>query len=251
MILSGAITVLGKTGGNGGNGGDGDATADCCSDICNGCDERTFSAGAGSGGGAGGGSGGGIFIESLGSADISGTFNASGGSGGSGGTNGLGVFCDYSDFFCGDQSIATSDGGAGAAGGGGSGGRVKIYVADCADANINPTISINGGSGFATSENGTYEEVCGYVGLDEGKTSIGWTIFPNPAKEYVSISIHSGHDFTSSGSLQIFNPLGQLIISQEDLSPEMTISVSDLKSGMYTVRIITESTTEIKKMMKQ
>lgn len=251
MDISGTISVLGEVGGNGGNGGGGDATADCCSDPCNGCDERTFSAGAGSGAGAGGGSGGGIFIEAIGSANITGNLIAAGGNGGNGGTSGTGIFCDYSDFFCGDQSISTGNGTAGAIGGGGSGGRVKIYVADCADANVNPIVDVNGGTGFTASGTGTYEEVCGYVGLSEGEISIGWTLFPNPANDFVSISIHSGYDFSSNGSLQIFNALGQQVISNQELSQEMTISIADLESGIYTVRIITDSSTEIKKMIKK
>lgn len=251
MDIYGTITVLGEVGGNGGNGGSGDATADCCSDPCNGCDERTFSAGSGGGAGAGGGSGGGIFIEAIGAANITGNLIAAGGNGGNGGTNGSGIFCDYSDFFCGDQSITTGNGTAGAAGGGGSGGRVKIYVAECADANVNPIVDVNGGTGFTTSGTGTYEEVCGYIGVSEGEISIGWTVFPNPANDFVSISIHSGYDFSSNGSLQIFNSLGQQVISSQELSPEMTVSVADLESGIYTVRLLTNTSTEIKKMVKK
>ena len=251
VLVSGTILVSGQDGQDGGNGGGGDATLDCCSDPCNGCDERTFSAGAGAGSGSGGGSGGGIFIESTGAADITGTLVASGGNGGNGGTGGTGISCVYTDFFCGDQSISTGDGSDGAAGGGGSGGRVKIYVADCADANINPTIDIAGGAGFAASGDGTYEEVCGYVGLEEGEASIGWTIFPNPANDFVSIAIYSGYDFTSNGSIEIFNALGQVVLLEQVLSPNMKLPISDLNSGVYTVRITTDSSTEIKKLMKR
>jgi hypothetical protein len=91
LSVTGTITVEGNNGAAGGNGGSGDATADCCSDGCNGCDERTFSAGAGAGAGAGGGSGGGIFLEGFGAVDISGTLNATGGDGGAGGANGSGI----------------------------------------------------------------------------------------------------------------------------------------------------------------
>lgn len=251
LSITGTITVLGENGGNGGNGGSGDATADCCSDGCNGCDERTFSAGSGAGSGAGGGSGGGIFIEAIGAATISGTLIASGGNGGNGGTAGAGVTCSYSDFFCGDQSITTATAAAAASGGGGSGGRVKIYVAECSSANINATINVDGGTGFSTSGLGSSEEVCGYAGMSEGELSIGWTVFPNPAKDFVSISIHSGYDFSAEGSIEIFNALGKRVVVENELSPEMSISISDLNPGMYTVRILTEKGTEIKKLIKQ
>ena len=251
ISITGTIVVVGQDGGDAGNGGAGDATLDCCSDVCNGCDERTFSAGAGAGSGAGGGSGGGIFIESTGSANITGGLIASGGGGGNGGVGGAGITCDYTDFFCGDQSITTSAGSDGANGGGGSGGRVKIYVADCAEANINPTVNITGGSGFTASGDGTYEEVCGYVGLEEGESSIGWTLFPNPANDFVSIAIHSGYDFTSNGRLEIFNALGQLVLSEQELSSTMKLPITDLNPGVYTVRITTNSSTEVKKLMKR
>lgn len=251
LSITGTITVLGENGGNGGNGGSGDATADCCSDPCNGCDERTFSAGSGAGAGAGGGSGGGIFIEAIGAATISGTLIASGGNGGNGGTAGAGVTCSYSDFFCGDQSITTATAAAAASGGGGSGGRVKIYVAECSSANINATINVDGGTGFSTSGLGSSEEVCGYAGMSEGELSIGWTVFPNPAKDFVSISIHSGYDFSAEGSIEIFNALGQRVVVENELSPEMSISISDLNPGMYSVRILTDKGTEIKKLIKQ
>ncbi len=251
LSVTGLITVAGNNGAAGGNGGSGDATADCCSDACNGCDERTFSAGAGAGSGAGGGSGGGIFLEGFGAVDISGTLNAAGGNGGAGGSNGTGIFCDYSDFFCGDQSITTGDGSDGQLGGGGSGGRIKIYVAGCLLANVNPVIEMNGGTGFAAAGVGTYEEVCGYIGLNEGELSIGWTVYPNPVNDVLSISIHSGFDFSTEGKIEVFNALGQNVLTQTEISPEMELFTGDLKQGMYTVRITTQSGTEIKKVMKQ
>ena len=69
-------------------------------------------------------------------------------------------------------------------------------------------------------------------------------------KDFVSISIYPGYDFSSDGSLQIFNALGQIVVSEQELSPQMSISVAELESGMYSIRITTNASTEIKKMMK-
>lgn len=251
LSITGTITVAGNNGAAGGNGGSGDATADCCSDGCNACDERTFSAGAGAGAGAGGGSGGGIFLEGFGAVAISGTLNASGGDGGAGGTNGSGIFCEYTDFFCGDQSITTGEGNDGELGGAGAGGRIKIYVADCALANVNPTIVVNGGTGFAAGGVGTFEEVCGYLGLNEGERSLGWSAYPNPVNDVLTISIYSGYDFSTDGKIDLFNSLGQNVLTLNEISEEMTLSTADLKQGMYTVRITTQSGTEIKKIIKE
>ncbi|MCH2225539.1 MAG: T9SS type A sorting domain-containing protein, partial [Crocinitomicaceae bacterium] len=251
LEVSGIISVRGNDGGVGGNGGSGDATADCCSDPCNGCDERTFSSGSGAGSGAGGGSGGGIFIESYGPALISGILDVSGGDGGDGGSSGVGVTCTYTDFFCGDQDISTGDAALSNEGGAGGGGRIKLYVSDCSNLNFNGTATTNGGMGNGVAEDGTYEEVCGYLGLEEGEISIGWSIYPNPFVDEITIEVLSGIDFWESNSLQIFNSLGQEILSKMILGEETTVNMSDYPAGMYTVRIISKDKVEMKKVLKK
>ncbi|MFT5777498.1 MAG: hypothetical protein ACI837_000433 [Crocinitomicaceae bacterium] len=249
--VTGTISVIGENGGNGGNGGDGDATADCCSDLCNGCDERTFTSGSGAGSGAGGGSGGGIFIESLGTADVSGNLNVDGGDGGAKGSNGAGVTCVYTDFVCGDQDISTGNASGGNSGGAGGGGRIKIYVLDCVNANLNPVIGVAAGIGNGTAGIGTYEEVCGYAGLSKPELSIGWVIYPNPASTTLNIEFHSGLNFESENRLEMYNNLGQVVYSTDQLKPEMNVDLNNFDSGIYMVRIVTATGTEIKKIVKK
>lgn len=159
LTVAGTISVDGETSGPGGIGGAGAITSDCCEDpICNGCDERTFSSGAGGGGGSGGGSGGGILLTAFGPADITGTLRSSGGNGGSGGAGGAGAgSCSHSTLFCSGTSGSTNAGTSGDIGGGGSGGRIKVFQNPCQTNNVNASVLINGGNGFGgVAGDGTY-----------------------------------------------------------------------------------------------
>jgi len=248
--IMGAISVKGANGGNGGNGGNGDATTDCCSDPCNGCDERTFSAGSGAGAGAGGGAGGGIFIETEGTAAIGGILNANGGDGGAGGTMGTGATCDYDGgFLCGSQSIVVGNGQNGNAGGAGSGGRIKIYTPNCKPANVTATISINGGTGFANGATGTSEEVCGYAGIGELTTSLGWNLYPNPAHDVLNVQIISGTT-ESTHELIIYDAIGKSVYTEIMNNSSTSMNIMDFPSGVYTIQLLNAKTIETKRFVK-
>lgn len=248
LTITGIISVKGKDGENGGAGGNGDATADCCSDGCNGCDERTFSCGAGSGGGAGAGSGGGIFIESLGTANISGDLIADGGEGGNSGLKGNGTSCDYpSSGFCGANSFSTGDGSAGDSGGAGSGGRIKIFVLECSQYTNTGTISVQGGS--SNAEDGTLGEVCGYLAIEEIKDELDFMIFPNPFDNQFTLILNTENDLDLA--LEVTNSIGTLVYSSNNVNQKSNIDLSDVDSGVYFVRIISENQNIIKKIIKK
>lgn len=147
LIMSGNISCNGSDGGNGGNGGgeSDDNGFDCSTtgyNACGVCSESVYDAAGGAGGAAGGGSGGGIYLESNGTATITGTITAIGGAGGTAGipSSSMGT--------CYDNARG---------GGGGSGGRVKILLNPCITNLISPVCNISGGTGG----NGV---VTGYVG---------------------------------------------------------------------------------------
>lgn len=249
LTISGAITVNGGNGSIGGNGGSGDATDDCCSDGCNGCDERTYSCGAGAGSGSGGGSGGGIFIESLGAATISGTLSAIGGSGGDGGQKGLGATCDYSGGgFCSGNSMTTSDGQMGGSGGAGSGGRVKVFVADCAMSNITGNITVAGG---VAGVEGTYAEICGYVSLDELAGTFQWMVYPNPFSSNVTVQLPTEVSGANVAEILIFNSLGTIVYIGQTSNSQTTINLDNLEIGVYFVQVAVNGQTAVKKLMKR
>ncbi len=252
VTISGNIMMNGQDGSYGGNGGSGDATEDCCSDGCNGCDERTFSCGSGAGSGSGGGSGGGIFIESLGIADIQGTLSAKGGSGGLSGQKGNGANCIYGGGgFCSSNSISTSDGDLGGEGGAGGGGRIKIYTAECAQPNLSPTIELNGGSGANPGTEGTYAEVCGYASLASNKPALHINAFPNPFNDELVIQLPETVSHSNKAQVCIVNTLGTVLISETFITSSNKLSLSELNSGIYIIQLIHQEKMTSQKIIKQ
>ena len=60
-------------------------------------------------------------------------------------------------------------------------------------------------------------------------------IYPNPAKD--RIKVEAEHIKT----LTIVNMTGQVVMSQETNSDEMTLDLSDFETGMYMLQIVTET----------
>ncbi|MES2800740.1 MAG: T9SS type A sorting domain-containing protein [Bacteroidota bacterium] len=252
LSVTGNITVKGENGLNGGNGGNGDDSPSCCSDGCDGCDEKTYSTGAGAGSGAGGGSGGGIYLETSTNANITGQLFAGGGNGGNSGAKGSGVTCVYTNTFCTDNSVTTGDGTVGNKGGAGGGGRIKIFVPDCALATVTPINNYNAGTGNGSAGIGSYEYVCGYATLEENIFS-NIQISPNPFNE--SIRIRLNDQLVDAGNqidLKIMDAMGRVVYN-ESLNPqlEVVISLGDLKNGYYFVQLSTTQNSFTTKLIKQ
>lgn len=60
-------------------------------------------------------------------------------------------------------------------------------------------------------------------------------IYPNPAYDYVRIM--AGNE----GTVEIFNMAGQVVLSQQIVTEEQMINISDLEKGVYTVMVTTPS----------
>ncbi len=73
-----------------------------------------------------------------------------------------------------------------------------------------------------------------------------FNIYPNPAKDVINLATKSG---ATISSLSIYNTLGQLV--QVITSPNKTIDVSELKSGNYFLKIISEKGTSSSKFVKE
>ncbi len=253
VIVDGDITVNGQNGSFGGNGGSGDATDDCCSDGCNGCDERTYSCGSGPGAGSGGGSGGGIFIECLGTANIQGTLSAKGGAGGASGQIGNGASCSYGGGgFCSSNSISTSDSDAAGEGGAGGGGRIKIYTLDCEQFNLSATIEVNGGTGANAGADGTYAEVCGYAGEDElNEVVFLWSMYPNPFDENLTVQLPETVNFGNPADLIIVDQLGKVVANYVINEQLTSINLDFLNCGIYFVKVQHNGQLDARKISKR
>jgi hypothetical protein len=255
LIISGAITANGSNGLNGGLGGDGGVTAKCCSDGCDDCAEANLSCGSGGGSGAGGGAGGGIYLESPGYMNVTGAIQAKGGNGGAGGLKGNGVSCNYSATFCGTQALTSGNGADGNTGGGAGGGRIKIFASSCVTNPINPITLVNGGTGFATGATGTYSLMCSNsTSLEENTAYHKLTVYPNPVTDELNIKFRFPQFLSDSNAeLQLYDLNGRLIVSQTcelDTKEEQQLNLSDLPSGIYILKLISNDVTLTEKIIK-
>jgi hypothetical protein len=75
---------------------------------------------------------------------------------------------------------------------------------------------------------------CGASSVDEVKKELSWTMFPNPASEFITIrfSTQPYHE-----TIQIFNATGTLLKSMRASSTTMKINIADLPQGIFYVRM--------------
>lgn len=245
LIITGSITANGEDGKQGGKGGNGDQSPDCCSDLCNDCGEKTFSAGAGGGAGSGAGSGGGIYLQSGHIAQITGVLAASGGAGGSNGSRGNGVTCTYSAFGCGSQNVTTANGIDGNAGGSGGGGRIKIFTTDCPTNVVTPTTIVTGGD--ASAEAGTYAHVTvncpNFSSIEDFNPVFTASVFPNPASESVMLQIHAASMGIQQAEVLLLDATGRVISSKQysiASGQQLQVDISHLSAGLYSFWIRNE-----------
>jgi hypothetical protein len=68
--------------------------------------------------------------------------------------------------------------------------------------------------------------------------SITHSIYPNPATDYIEIQPSEGWQPSEGSAIQIFNTLGEIVLSVEQTSPSVQrIVVSKLTSGIYFIKI--------------
>ena len=65
------------------------------------------------------------------------------------------------------------------------------------------------------------------------------SLFPNPATDYINLNIRSIS--AQLMSLKIVNLVGEIVLSQADLSNESRIDISSLSSGLYSAHIINQN----------
>ena len=72
----------------------------------------------------------------------------------------------------------------------------------------------------------------GVINVDEVAAN-SYSIFPNPAKDFVKVSTDNGQQST----VRIYNTVGMLVEEIEMNSEEIEINVSDYKSGIYFINV--------------
>jgi hypothetical protein len=77
------------------------------------------------------------------------------------------------------------------------------------------------------------------TGIDE-LVSNAVTVYPNPTNGIINITLSS--ELTKNSTLEIYNAIGKLIIT-EVLSNELnTLNISNLSNGIYSFRVMNNNT---------
>ena len=80
-------------------------------------------------------------------------------------------------------------------------------------------------------ESVVFVESCNPVSITYADPMPGFTLFPNPAREYVTLSLPSLPEGPARVTLR--NAIGQELLSLPLASPQLTIPTSSLPAGLY------------------
>lgn len=97
-------------------------------------------------------------------------------------------------------------------------------------------------SGTVKFRHGTYQLNTSTAEIENNKFSL----FPNPATSSIIIKTHSG----SLARIKIYNALSEIVYFKDDIL-ENSIDISFLKNGLYSIQIMTDTTSVIQKFIKQ
>jgi hypothetical protein len=77
----------------------------------------------------------------------------------------------------------------------------------------------------------------------------GMLIYPNPAKDKVFVVMNSEQG--KPYRIDLFQPNGQMLLSKESTEPRSELDLSTLRSGVYFLRISSENTSTVKKIVRE
>lgn len=86
-----------------------------------------------------------------------------------------------------------------------------------------------------------------YAGINEFILTNSINIFPNPAYNSLNVDI-TGED---SMGIEIYNELGQIVLSEKLFQHNNTVDISMLKSGIYFVRTTGDNKYSVRKLIKE
>jgi hypothetical protein len=84
-----------------------------------------------------------------------------------------------------------------------------------------------------------------YFGEDSNQTI---DIFPNPVKDEINIHFYSAMDNT--GILTVTNLMGNVLMKESHLNPQMKLNISNLPSGIYFMNVTCQNRTTTHKIIK-
>ena len=113
------------------------------------------------------------------------------------------------------------------------------------------TVIVAGTTYYATQTIDGYESpaypytVSGFAGIDT-PTANAFTAYPNPVSDVLTISAAA-----EIKSVEVYNTLGQLILTKNTQGKEAIINIQGLQSGVYMVKAIGESGMQLLKIIKE
>jgi len=94
----------------------------------------------------------------------------------------------------------------------------------------------------------TVNDICLSNGISENSSLDNVKIYPNPTRSIIIIEITQ---LTKENILTICNINGQELIRQQVKDSKIQIDISNLTSGIYFVKLITDKTVEVRKIIKE
>lgn len=95
------------------------------------------------------------------------------------------------------------------------------------------------------------DSLTGYnpVGIVTTSQSLDFEILPNPTTDIINITTNDLETFDLT--VQVINPLGQIVISKQmDKGASTTIDLSTLDKGLYVLKISNDTAVKVKKIIK-
>jgi photosystem II stability/assembly factor-like uncharacterized protein len=103
--------------------------------------------------------------------------------------------------------------------------------------------------GIAVGSNGTVLKYMWFTGMVNSRSS-QLRINPNPTKDKITVEL-SSIDSQQINQYYIYNIHGQCILNQELKNIKTEIDLSDLTSGIYTIKICTSNDSFVRKILKE
>ena len=85
------------------------------------------------------------------------------------------------------------------------------------------------------------------IGTPEPNPTSDWSVFPNPASDYLTLNLNSDNSPTQ---VRIFDNYGRLVKNLAFAESGIRISVADFPAGVYHLQLISNGKTETKKIVK-
>lgn len=94
--------------------------------------------------------------------------------------------------------------------------------------------------------NTTLNTISSLVGIEATEETDGFTLYPNPTTDVMTVSSENGHGFTAD----LFNAMGQSVLSERCTNGILRMDVSGLDAGIYLVTLKDETGIHQRRLVK-